>query len=134
MRRERWSRKLAGKNSVSINWYPEELLRSLNKLPQTSLRELGSETSKYAFVAQNHSRTNAPWTDRTGNARQGLFATPFNEDGGFEIVLYHTMPYGIYLERRWDGRWGIIPETVQRVSRVYTAAMTKRLSDLLRSI
>lgn len=119
-------------NSVSISWDTRSLADNLNKLPQESLRILSGETSRFAFVAQNHMRSSAPWTDRTGNARQGLFAQPFNQDGGFEIVLYHTMPYGIYLEKRWDGRYSIIPETVERVSKVYTASMTKTFSDLLR--
>lgn len=86
------------------------------------------------MVAQNHARTNAPWTDRTGNARSGLFAQAFSNSGAFEIVLYHTMSYGVFLEKRWDGRWGIIPETVSRVSRVYTASMTKTLHDILKGM
>lgn len=119
---------------MTISWDTADLRSKLAKVPQESMRQLTSETDKYALVAQNHARTNAPWTDRTGNARQGLFAQPFSDNKSFEIVLYHTMPYGIWLERRWGGRYSIIPDTVTRVSRVYTAAMTAKLADILRGV
>ena len=46
---------------------------------------------------------NAPWTDRTTNARNGLFAIAQKSasriaDSTFAIVLGHTVDYGVYLE------------------------------------
>lgn len=81
-----------------------------------------------ANEAQNDMRTHAPWTDRTSNARGGLFARAGSEDSGpgrdaagrFTsgkatkfIVLYHTMPYGIWLELKNEGRFAIIVPTIQ---------------------
>ena len=64
-------------------------------------------------VAETYMRTNAPWTDRTGNARNGLKA---HHDAkpmeSHELILFHTMPYGIWLEVRWSGRYAIIAPTV----------------------
>jgi hypothetical protein len=131
MRQERWWKKLAS-NSLSIKWDLDEYRKRVSEIPDKALQDLATETERFSMIAQNHARTNAPWTDRTGNARQGLFAQAFSSDGGFEIVLYHTMFYGVFLERRWDGRWGIIPDTVARVSKVYTAAMTQRLAQILK--
>lgn len=132
MRHERWWKRLAGKNSLTIKWDDAEYKKRVSEIPDKALRDLATETERFSMIAQNHARTNAPWTDRTGNARSGLFAQPFSNNGGFEIVLYHTMSYGIFLESRWGGKWGIIPDTVSRVSRVYTAAMTQRLAQILR--
>lgn len=52
---------------------------------------------------ERHMKHHAPWTDRTTNARNGLFATAQKSDKGidestFAIVLAHTVDYGIYLE------------------------------------
>ena len=63
---------------------------------------------------QDYMRSNARWQDRTGNARNGLFAKYVNiSDDTFSIDLYHTMPYGIWLEVRWAGKYAIIFPTVQ---------------------
>jgi len=63
--------------------------------------------------AESYARTNAPWVDRTGNARNGLFArhekTPMVIH---RLVIYHTMPYGLWLEVRWSGRYAIIGPTM----------------------
>jgi hypothetical protein len=60
----------------------------------------------------NHMKTNAPWTDRTGNARNGLAAQPYDEGDAVGIVLYHQVSYGIWLEVRWGGRYAIINPTI----------------------
>jgi hypothetical protein len=71
-----------------------------------------------AFVAQkmqDEARKNAPWTDRTGNARGGLFGVS-NEAAKHivEIYLAHTMDYGKYLELSNGGKYAIIMPTIQK--------------------
>jgi hypothetical protein len=61
---------------------------------------------------QDYARTNAKWTDRTGNARQGLFSRYSGKDGVHQIDLYHTVSYGIWLEVRWAGKFAIISPTI----------------------
>lgn len=47
-----------------------------------------------------HMKHQAPWTDRTTNARNGLAARGVKESGTvFSIILSHAVDYGIYLER-----------------------------------
>jgi hypothetical protein len=85
--------------------------------------------------ASSMMRTNAPWVDRTGNARNGLFAehqkTPMVVH---RLVLYHTMPYGIWLEIRWSGRYAVIGPTMLEVApelSIVVAESVKRAIDLL---
>jgi hypothetical protein len=85
--------------------------------------------------AESYARANAPWVDRTGNARNGLFAahekTPMVEH---RLIVYHTMPYGLWLEVRWSGRYAIIGPTMLHVSpllAITTAEAVKRAVDLL---
>ena len=66
-------------------------------------------------IMQNQARANAIWTDRTGNARGGLFAKV--EDNGFgkdiRIHLAHTVYYGLFLEVSNAGRYAIIMPTIE---------------------
>ena len=63
----------------------------------------------FAPVIETYAKDNAPWTDRTGNARQGLHG--FVEDVSesvVAIVLAHGMDYGKWLELAHHGRYAII--------------------------
>jgi HK97 gp10 family phage protein len=47
-----------------------------------------------------HMKHNAPWHDRTTNARNGLAARAAKLGKGlFAIILSHAVDYGIYLEK-----------------------------------
>jgi hypothetical protein len=79
---------------------------------------------------QDYARSNAKWTDRTGNARQGLFAKYSGEGGVHQIDLYHTVPYGIWLEVRWAGKYAVIAPTVNVEGQRIMAQMQGLLSRL----
>lgn len=80
----------------------------------------------WAAVIEADARNNAPWTDRTANARQSLHAyTNENAPDGYPnpqdlakdvVALYlsHGMEYGVYLETRWAGRYAIIMPTLEK--------------------
>jgi hypothetical protein len=62
----------------------------------------------------NYAKANAPWTDRTGNARQGLWS---NVEGvprqSVSISIEHgVIDYGIWLEILHAGRWAILLPTI----------------------
>ncbi len=64
---------------------------------------------------QGDARNDAPWQDRTGNARSGLFGVA--EQVAQEIVeiyLAHTMKYGLFLELAHGGRYAVIIKTMER--------------------
>jgi hypothetical protein len=62
-------------------------------------------------AAESKMRADAPWTDRTGNARAGLRARHVESGGDHTLVLFHTMDYGVYLEVSHDGEYAIIGPT-----------------------
>lgn len=100
-----------------IIWAPDTLTPSLLAGPR-NVDRLIQEVMEYEAVdAQNTMRSNARWNDQTGNARQGLFARAGQHDKEHFIVLYHTMPYGIWLEVRWNGRYAIIEPTMVSTGR-----------------
>lgn len=70
----------------------------------------------YGLRAESYMKQNAPWTDRTGNARNTLHAEAFHESQvQHGIVCAHGMPYGIWLETRFEGRYAIILPTVDAI-------------------
>lgn len=68
---------------------------------------------------QDDARRNAPWHDRTGNARSGLFAVTDAEGAASDIVaIYlshgHTVVYGKFLELSRAGKYAVILPTIER--------------------
>lgn len=68
----------------------------------------------WAGVLEAYAKDEASWTDRTGNARQGLH-TFIEELAQDTVALYlsHGVEYGKYLELRWQGRFAIIMPTLE---------------------
>jgi hypothetical protein len=64
-----------------------------------------------------YGKLNAPWTDRTSNARNGLFAEPGGIGREHWIDFAHSVSYGIWLEVRFGGRYQIILPTIQTMGR-----------------
>jgi hypothetical protein len=61
----------------------------------------------------DYMKNNAPWKDRTGNARATLGAYGVHAVDYHEIHLHGGVPYQIWLEVRWSGRYAIISKAVK---------------------
>ena len=69
---------------------------------------IGGQFLRAEGEAVDWMKPNAPWTDRTGNARSGLNAHAEFPSNVFELVLAHSMWYGIFLELTNSGRYSIL--------------------------
>lgn len=58
-------------------------------------------------------KENAPWTDRTGAARQRLTGTVERYSNGYRIKLAHGVEYGAALELAREKRYAIIDPTIR---------------------
>ncbi len=67
--------------------------------------QLAEDMEKFA-------QANAPWQDRTTDARKGLAGVAFAEAGQVGASIVHSVPYGIWLENRFDRRYAIIGPTM----------------------
>lgn len=65
-----------------------------------------------AEAMEQYAKANAPWTDRTGDARERLHATVEETGPIGTIVLSHGVPYGLWLEIANGGRYAIIAPTI----------------------
>jgi hypothetical protein len=75
-------------------------------------------------------KSNARWVDRTGNARQTLSAYGVHSLEFHEIHLHGGMPYQIWLELRWGGKYAVIGRAVQFMG----LALMNRLRGLVRKV
>ena len=61
---------------------------------------------------ENWAKENAPWTDRTGDARERLHATVEETGPIGTIVLAHGVDYGLWLEIANGGRFSAIAPAI----------------------
>lgn len=66
----------------------------------------------WAGQLEGYAKTRAPWTDRTGHARQGLHGGVDVRDDAFTLYLSHGVEYGIWLELAHGGNYAIVRPTV----------------------
>lgn len=98
---------------ASFHFDANELVDGLTKLsPRFSAAvEAYAETS--AARLQSMAQMEAPWTDRTGHARQRLKGTSQAVDEGYLLSLAHGVDYGIWLEIAHECRFAIIDPTIK---------------------
>lgn len=91
-----------------------EVQQGLDAYYNTVLEALHAVGEYYAPLVEAYAKQNAPWTDRSGNARQGL-AGLIEDLSETSVALYlkHGMNYGIWLELKNQGRYAIILPTLE---------------------
>lgn len=114
--------------SSGMSWTDESLFRNLRDAPPKFDAAMAAFTEYWSGEVRNYARQNAPWTDQTTNARNGLMTDTEHANDTHAIVLYHRMPYGIWLEVRWSGAYAIILPTIQVMGKRVMAGA----KDLLR--
>jgi hypothetical protein len=72
-------------------------------------------------------RSGAPWQDQTGAARSGLDSQVEVDGDSVRIIAFHRVPYGVYLETRWSGRYQIIRPVLQEYAPKVLEAIGKLL-------
>lgn len=97
----------------------------LNQFGPKVKRGMVGAANYVAPVAEQYMRSNAPWTDRTSAARNGLHAQVQVSTNKVAIVLFHTVPYGVFLEIRWGGKYAIIEPTMAAVGPLFVEAIQR---------
>ncbi len=100
------------RGGFSVEIVEDSLSPNLVAFPDKVDRALAGVTEYHATRAEGYMRENAPWTDRTSVARNGLFATAEHEHLHHTIICYHTARYGIWLEVAHNGQYRIIVPTI----------------------
>lgn len=77
------------------------------------LERTEQEAEGFAPQIEEYAKLNAPWEDRTGDARAGLTAEVDTEGEEVVISLSHSVGYGLYLETIESGQFAIIMPTLE---------------------
>lgn len=75
-------------------------------------------------------RANAPWDDRTGDARRTLHSRIFQQQDEFTIIAGHGVWYGYWLEKKWGGKYGILQKTLN----TFDLRFRQGLADLINGV
>lgn len=97
----------------AFEFVSDTLTPALGKLDDAGDRFLTAVMGRHAPLAEAYAKQNAPWVDQTTNARNGLFAKPEFDRPSYRIIIGHAVPYGIWLEVRFAGRYAILEPTVR---------------------
>ena len=102
-------------SGVTFKWNvsPDVLARNVESYGQRLLKAVQALGQVFAQKIASYAKANAPWTDRTGNARQGLTGLCVASATGIVIYLFHSMSYGIWLEVKNAGRFAIILKSLE---------------------
>lgn len=78
---------------------------------------------------QSYARANKPWTNRTYSARNGLeYKAEWVSDTLYDISVFHTVDYGIWLELAHGEKYAILQEA--RDSQIQTFKSMIQALDL----
>ena len=113
-----------------ITWTDRSLFVNVARFPERLGNAVGQTVDYFSPRVEAYARQNAPWTDRTGNARSGLATTTEHGPASHSIVLAHSVPYGIWLEVRFEGRNQIIIPTIKAMGAQLMATLRSVMSRL----
>jgi hypothetical protein len=98
----------------NVRWVGEKVVRrNIGAYGNDARAAIREGLDYWAPQIETDAKEKAPWTDRSSNARSGLFTWVETGKGVGRLYLSHRMFYGIFLERRWAGRYAIIMPTLQ---------------------
>jgi hypothetical protein len=112
---------------MSVEYDDRKLRRNLRNFDSRLRRNIRAVVDHHAAETQVYLRTNARWTDRTGAARSGLFATAHHGQSFDEIFMEYSVTYGIWLEVANDRKYAIITPAI----RIMGNALMLKLNHLI---
>lgn len=110
----------------------DQLAQSIGQHDRKVKRVIAGQFLYAKDEAVGFAKINAPWTDQTGNARAGLHAdVNFGPQGAFfELIMAHSVFYGIYLEVRFSGKFAILMPTINYIG----ALMLTRIASSIQRL
>lgn len=108
---------MTGTGIVWVKTPSQTLIPALNDYQRKLTNAIKTLADYFAQKMQDEARRMAPWQDRTGNARSGLFAVA--EAAATDLItIYvshgHTVYYGVFLELAHGAKYAVIMPTIER--------------------
>lgn len=121
--------------SMTFQWEDRGLTLGLAEFPTKLHNRLDQLIDAASARGEADMKLKAPWKDRTGAARAGLFTASIKEalPGGlrrYSIIFGHTVDYGIYLETIQNGKWQVIMPVLKATGDALMLSMNGLLKEL----
>jgi hypothetical protein len=102
----------------SFSWRSNSLDAGLEHFEQAIASRMQLVTGRIAAEMEIWAKDEAhhPWQNRTGNAERALHAWREQQQLVHTIYLSHGVDYGLELETRAGGRWGVIQPALDEFS------------------
>lgn len=103
-------------NGSGIRWSssPGDMARRVEAYGRRLLEAVYQLGTEWARRLAEEAKATHPWQNRTEEAERKLFGRAVRLAAGVLIVLGHGAAHGIFLERRWAGRFAVIMPVLQR--------------------
>ena len=108
----------------------ENALAGLSAYGTDARSRLGEIGFSAAGDLEIYAKQNRPWTDRTGNARRSLQGVYDHSGSLCTVGIEGGMPYSVFLELGFDGRYAILAPTVHHFAPAVLLQFALGLSSL----
>ncbi len=114
---------------VTIRWQisPAATAGSLELYMERVETTLLMEMVRIASEIEAWAKANHPWNNITGDAEAGLTCKAEFTGAGVKVTLSHGVSYGIWLEVKYAGKWGVIEPALSAAYPDVMAAMVRAL-------
>lgn len=100
---------------MSFKFDMGDIFKNLTEKELKTLAALNLYGDSVSKEMESYAKSNRPWTDRTGQARQGLKGEKKNMGTVIRCKLSHGAKHGIFLEMCNEGKYSILKPTVQAI-------------------
>ena len=101
---------------MSFKFDASNLIKGLADREIKTRAALGLYADTVAKKMESHAKSNKPWVDRTGRAKQSLNSSWKWVGDVARVELSHGVDYGVYLEFCNEKRYAIISPTIDKIS------------------
>jgi len=115
--------------SATLRWIvsPVETAMSCDVYMDRVDTRLFEELSVIAKEIEETAKAYHPWSNVTGAAEAGLNCHAERSGTGVKVILAHGVDYGIWLEVKFGGKWGVIEPAMTLSYPDIMAAMMRAL-------
>lgn len=113
-----------------FNFDEGSLGRNLAVFDQDARDFLGRDLKVHETRGEATLKIRAPWRDRTGNARRGLWAHGTITPESYKLAMGHTAEYGVYLEEQNNGKNQVIMPVLLATARSFMRSLERMFAQM----
>ena len=117
-------------SGCSLSWDTKDVLKKFEQMQAKTRAALQIIADTAVKSMEQYAKTNAKWTDRTGNARQRLKGSTRWEQDALIAAISHNVDYGMWLELCHEKKYAILEEALNSQAQNLLDAYQRFLNQL----